>query len=291
MSDISTPVSRRKALAIAAAGGLLADVTRVDAQTEAMPEPKRGDRGGTNPGPRNPVRARQNPDLMSPPAADHGTLPNLRFSFDDAHVRLETGGWTRQVTQRELGVSKNIAGVNMRLNAGGVRELHWHKAAEWAYMLYGSARITAVDAEGRNFVDDVGVGDLWYFPSGIPHSTKALVPTALNFCSCLMTATSTRTIPSCSAIGSSTCLPTSSAKTSVCRRRSSAVFPIRANCTSFPPQYPVHSRPIRLTGRQKYRSGSAIACSPRRRSERKADRCASPTPKSSQRQRRSRRRW
>jgi len=68
------------------------------------------------------------------------------------------GRRTRQVTARELGISKNIAGVNMRLNAGRVRELHWHKAAEWAYMLYGSARITAIDAQGRNFVDDVGVG-------------------------------------------------------------------------------------------------------------------------------------
>ena len=86
---------------------------------------------------------------------DHGTLPNLRFSFSDSHVRQETGGWTRQVTVRELGVSKDIAGVNMRLNAGGVRELHWHKAAEWAYMLYGSARIIAIDAQGHNFVDDV----------------------------------------------------------------------------------------------------------------------------------------
>jgi len=64
------------------------------------------------------------------------------------------------------------AGVNMRLNRGGVRELHWHKAAEWAYMLYGNARITAIDAQGRNLVDDVGVGDLWYFPSGIPHSIR-----------------------------------------------------------------------------------------------------------------------
>jgi oxalate decarboxylase len=180
MSDISTFMSRREALAVAAAGGLLADATRADAQ-ESAPEPKRGDRGGTNPGPKNPLRARQNPDLMSPPAADHGTLPNLRFSFDDAHMRLETGGWTRQVTQRELGISKNIAGVNMRLNAGGVRELHWHKAAEWAYMLYGSARITAVDADGRNFVDDVGVGDLWYFPSGIPHSIQGLGPDGAEF--------------------------------------------------------------------------------------------------------------
>jgi len=96
-------------------------------------------------------------------------------------MRLESGGWTRQVTARELGVSKNIAGVNMRLNAGGVRELHWHKAAEWAYMLYGKARITAVDAKGRNFVDDVGVGDLWYFPSGIPHSIQGLDPDGAEF--------------------------------------------------------------------------------------------------------------
>ena len=66
-------------------------------------------------------------------------------------MRLESGGWTRQVTVRELGISKNIAGVDMRLNAGGVRELHWHKAAEWAYVLYGSARITAVDARRPQF--------------------------------------------------------------------------------------------------------------------------------------------
>jgi oxalate decarboxylase len=69
----------------------------------------------------------------------------------------------------------------MRLNAGGIRELHWHKAAEWAYMLYGNARITAVDADGRNFVDDVGVGDLWYFPSGVPHSIQGLNPDGCEF--------------------------------------------------------------------------------------------------------------
>jgi oxalate decarboxylase/phosphoglucose isomerase-like protein (cupin superfamily) len=142
---------------------------------------RRPGHGGTDPGPRNLARDRQNPDLLVPPSTDHGTLPNLRFSFADAHMRQETGGWTRQITSRELGISKNIAGVNMRLNAGGVRELHWHKAAEWAYMLYGTARITAVDAQGRNFVDDVGVGDLWYFPAGIPHSIQGLNPDGAEF--------------------------------------------------------------------------------------------------------------
>ena len=92
-----------------------------------------------------------------------------------------SGGWARQVTIRELPISKTIAGVNMRLNAGGVRELHWHKAAEWAYMLYGTARITAIDAGGRRFVDDVGVGDLWYFPAGIPHSIQGLGPDGCEF--------------------------------------------------------------------------------------------------------------
>jgi oxalate decarboxylase len=176
------PISRRNMLAATAAGGLLTAATAVSAQTGGpVPQPQRPGHGGSDPGPRNLIRDRQNPDLLVPPATDHGTLPNLRFSFSDAHVRLESGGWTRQVTVRELAISKNIAGVNMRLNAGGVRELHWHKAAEWAYMLYGSARITAIDAQGRNFIDDIGVGDLWYFPSGIPHSIQGLNPDGCEF--------------------------------------------------------------------------------------------------------------
>ncbi|HEX9461560.1 MAG TPA: cupin domain-containing protein [Alphaproteobacteria bacterium] len=169
-----TNLSRRSVLA-GAAGGLTLAATAAQAQTgQPMPAPRRPGAGGTDPGPRDALRDQQNPDIYAPPATDSGTLPNLRFSFSDAHMRLEPGGWTRQVTVRELGVSKSIAGVNMRLNAGAVRELHWHKAAEWAYMLYGTARITAVDAHGRNFVDDVGVGDLWYFPAGIPHSIQGL---------------------------------------------------------------------------------------------------------------------
>ena len=176
-----SPMSRRSIITTAA-GGLLTATTAAMAQTgEETPQPRRAGHGGSDPGPRNLMRDRQNPDILVPPSTDHGTLPNLRFSFSDSHVRQESGGWTRQVTARELGISKNIAGVNMRLNAGRVRELHWHKAAEWAYMLYGSARITAVDAKGQNFVDDVGVGDLWYFASGVPHSIQGLNPDGAEF--------------------------------------------------------------------------------------------------------------
>jgi hypothetical protein len=64
----------------------------------------------------------------------------------------------------------------MRLTAGGFRELHWHTAGEWAIMLYGNARITAIDLDGKSFVADVGKNDLWFFPSGIPHSIQGLNP-------------------------------------------------------------------------------------------------------------------
>jgi oxalate decarboxylase len=109
-----------------------------------------------------------------PPDTDAGTVPNLRFSFADAHKRLEPGGWAREVTERELPVATSLAGVNMCLEPGAIRELHWHKQAEWAYMLAGRARITAIDVDGEPFVDDVGTADLWYFPAGVPHSIQAL---------------------------------------------------------------------------------------------------------------------
>jgi oxalate decarboxylase len=137
-------------------------------------QPIRGDTGATILGPRNVDLEHANPDLLASPYTDAGTIPNLKFSFALARNRLAPGGWAREVTIRELPVAKTLAGVNMRLKPGGIRELHWHKEAEWAYMLAGRARITAVDAQGRNFIDDVGVGDLWNFPAGIPHSIQGL---------------------------------------------------------------------------------------------------------------------
>ncbi|KXL46990.1 hypothetical protein M433DRAFT_3737 [Acidomyces richmondensis BFW] len=146
-----------------------------------QPLPIRNGRGDNMMGPRNKDRERQNPDLIRPPSTDHGNLPNLRWSFADSHIRIEEGGWTRQTTVRELGASKEIAGVNMRLDEGVIRELHWHKEAEWAYVLEGSVRITALDTEGGSFVDDLEKGDLWYFPSGHPHSLQGLSPNGTEF--------------------------------------------------------------------------------------------------------------
>jgi oxalate decarboxylase/phosphoglucose isomerase-like protein (cupin superfamily) len=74
-----------------------------------------------------------------------------------------------------------MASVEMRLTAGGVRELHWHVEAEWAIMLNGNARITAVEQEGKAFVSHVGEGDLSLFPPGVPHSIQGLRPDGCRF--------------------------------------------------------------------------------------------------------------
>jgi oxalate decarboxylase len=159
--------SRRILLAAAAALGAGAAAAKDS-------EPISGNRGANILGPRDQPREDQNPDILRPPSTDRGTMPNLRFSFADAHVKARDGGWSREVTQRELPISTTMAGVNMRLKAGGVRELHWHKQAEWAFMLAGNARVTAVDNDGLNFIADVKAGDLCYFPAGIPHSIQGL---------------------------------------------------------------------------------------------------------------------
>ena len=69
----------------------------------------------------------------------------------------------------------------MRLASGGVRELHWHQAAEWGFMSYGGCRVTVLDAEGHTYVADVQAGDLWYFPAGAPHSLQGLGPDGCEF--------------------------------------------------------------------------------------------------------------
>ena len=164
--------------ALAAAGALSA----VEAMAqEQKAYPSKGDRSASAPGPGNPTLDAQNPDSFLPPPTDAGGVQTFKYPFGLSHKRMQEGGWSREVTVRELPVSKSMAGVDMRLTAGGIRELHWHTAAEWAFMLFGNARITAVDLDGKSFVADVTEGDLWYFPTGIPHSIQGLNPDGAEF--------------------------------------------------------------------------------------------------------------
>ncbi len=94
--------SRRHLLSTAVVAGAAMTASAAGA-ADQIPEPSRAPGvGGSDPVPGDVAREAQNPDLLNPPATDSGTLPNLRFSFADAHVRQSSGGWTRQVTALEL---------------------------------------------------------------------------------------------------------------------------------------------------------------------------------------------
>ena len=185
-------VSRRKMLTGTAAGAMAAAATRARAASFGNPdEPPQGainTKGNpaslTDPGPQNPAIGSQFPSAQFPPPTDVSDMPLFWASFNNAPKRIQDGGWARQVTQADFAISETISGVDMRLTAGGIREMHWHLAAEWGFMSYGNCRVTILDEMGRASVADVKEGDLWYFPAGLPHSLQGLGPDGCEFILC-----------------------------------------------------------------------------------------------------------
>ncbi|KAH9850279.1 oxalate decarboxylase [Lenzites betulinus] len=137
------------------------------------PQAIRGSLGATIMGPQNIPLALQNPDLLAPPSTDAGSVQNAKWPFALSHNRLQTGGWARQQNVDVMPIAQSMAGVNMRLEAGAIRELHWHKTAEWSYVTKGSVQVTAINSDGQNYIGTASAGDLWYFPPGVPHSLQA----------------------------------------------------------------------------------------------------------------------
>ncbi len=163
------------------AGAAALSLAATAAQAQSYSDIKKGEAALTDQGPQNKPLDALNKDSVMPPATDHGSVQEFWHSFALSHRRVEQGGWARQVNEVDFPISKSIASVNMRLDAGGVRELHWHDAAEWSLMLTGTARLTAIDYEGRPFIKDIKAGDLWYFPAGLPHSIQGLGPDGCEF--------------------------------------------------------------------------------------------------------------
>ncbi len=182
-NPFSEGVSRRSFLGVGSAAIATAAVAGLTAHAQQREDTAKaeGDHSSSDPGPENRSLLGLNPNTNTPPPTDHGDIGPIWYSFDLARKRVEEGGWTHQVTQRELPPSKDIAGVNMRLTAGSFRELHWHTADEWAFMEYGKARITVMNPDGTMFIDDVEEGDLWFFPAGFPHSIQGLGPDGCQF--------------------------------------------------------------------------------------------------------------
>ncbi|KAG0645903.1 Oxalate decarboxylase [Hyphodiscus hymeniophilus] len=149
----------------------------LDFNSVENPQPLRGTGGQTQPGPRTFEYEKLNPDLYAPPGTDSGSIDQAQWPMGLSHNRFGTGkqsGWARQQNTDQLPAAAEMAGVNMRLAPHAYRELHWHIASEWGLILKGSVRLSAMNEDGETFIDDVGAGDVWVFPAGVPHSIQAL---------------------------------------------------------------------------------------------------------------------
>ena len=105
-------------------------------------------------------------------------------SFNNAPRRIQDGGWAREVTQSDFQISETIAGVNMRLTRGGIREMHWHLARRVGYVTNGICRITTIDQIGRANVEDVQRERALVFPAGLPHSLQGIGEDGCEFIIC-----------------------------------------------------------------------------------------------------------
>jgi oxalate decarboxylase len=102
-------------------------------------------------------------------------LPTFKFELDKSEGKVIGGSSGKEATVKQLPISKGIAGVSMILEPGAMREMHWHAtAAEWAFVIEGRVRTTAIDPEGRSETNEFEPGDVWYFPRGHGHMLQCL---------------------------------------------------------------------------------------------------------------------
>ncbi len=117
------------------------------------------------------------------PEAHFAPLPNFKFNlYGSKQTWYGPGGAATEQNVSNFPLSKSIAAVSMKLQPGGLRELHWHAiAAEWAYILKGRLRTTIVSPNGETQENFFEPGDTWYFPKGYGHALQGIGPGETHF--------------------------------------------------------------------------------------------------------------
>jgi oxalate decarboxylase len=83
------------------------------------------------------------------------------------------GGLEWRVDGSQFPISTTMTGVVLEMEAGALRELHWHpNAAEWQYILSGEFNVTLFGSQGRWREEKLQQGDVGYIPQGFGHSIE-----------------------------------------------------------------------------------------------------------------------
>ncbi|KAJ3575290.1 hypothetical protein NP233_g1207 [Leucocoprinus birnbaumii] len=104
-----------------------------------------------------------NKDLIVPNDID----PEYTFTYPLSKIKPTNfpGGTVKIADSRNFVASKNIAVAEVSVEAGGMRELHWHPIQpEWTFILSGNARITLFASQSNAATYDFFPGDVAYIP-------------------------------------------------------------------------------------------------------------------------------
>ncbi len=119
--------------------------------------------GGHPPG--NPAEPRQGTD---PPGLTH----RYRLASGEP-TKVHPGGREWRADTSVFPISRTVTGVVFDLDAGAIRELHWHpNADEWHYLVSGEVKVTMFGSKGRYREELLSPGDVGYIPQGFGHSLE-----------------------------------------------------------------------------------------------------------------------
>ncbi|KAF6839804.1 oxalate decarboxylase [Colletotrichum musicola] len=104
-----------------------------------------------------PSRQRQ-PRQPGPAVDGQWCRPELEVEVLRLQDRILNGGWVREQVIQDLPQSHDIAAAQQHLRKGAIRELHWHKVAEWGIVYTGSVLVSAVDENGRCQAEKLNYG-------------------------------------------------------------------------------------------------------------------------------------
>jgi oxalate decarboxylase len=118
---------------------------------------------------------------LSTPRADPALVATHRYPLGAQEPRrVPGGGVQRTVTVDEFPISRTMSGSLLEIEPGGLRELHWHPAAdEWQYYIEGTAEMSVFLAGGVVVTERFEAGDAGYVPMGAGHYIKNTGPAPL----------------------------------------------------------------------------------------------------------------
>jgi oxalate decarboxylase len=103
-----------------------------------------------------------------PPPLTHKYSLLSQKPFETFHGGIE---WRADGSQ--FPISTTMTGVVLEMEAGALRELHWHpNASEWQYILSGTFNVTLFGSGGRWRQETLSKGDVGYIPQGFGHSIE-----------------------------------------------------------------------------------------------------------------------